>query len=61
MSRMIVRLALTALAVLCLATAAPTAEVMAQGKVKLEKARLVGSWGLVSISNTGADGKATQT
>lgn len=52
---------LVALAVLCMGIALATTGTMAAGNTKIDKAKLAGSWTLVSISNTGPDGKTVQT
>ena len=52
---------LAALAVLCVGIALATTGAMAAGNTKIDKAKLVGSWTLVSISNTGPDEKTVQT
>ena len=49
----------TMLAMLCIGIALSAAE--AAAKAKVSKAKLIGSWTLVSITNTSADGKTVQT
>ena len=51
----------TTLAMLCVGIALSTTGAMAAGTTKIDKAKLVGSWTLVSINNTTPDGKAVQT
>jgi hypothetical protein len=53
--------ALAVLAMLCVGIVASATEAAAQGKAKIDKAKLIGTWTLVSITNTGPDGKAQQT
>ncbi len=61
MTKIANRLGIAALVALFLAAGALAPAALAQAKVKLDKAKLVGSWTLVGISNTTPDGKTSQT
>jgi len=60
MNRMNKMLTVTTLAMLCIGIAVSTTGALAQAKAKISKARLVGSWTLVSIDNTLPDGKTVR-
>lgn len=60
MTKLTHKVGIAALAALCLAVTALAASV-AEAAAKLDKAKLVGSWTLVGITNTTPDGKTTQT
>jgi Lipocalin-like domain len=61
MNRMNRILSVTTLAVLCIGIAISATGAMAQGKSKVDKAKLVGAWTLVSIDNTMPDGKTIRS
>src|ERR1700719_4625387 len=48
------------IAMLCVSGTLALTHAMAQGTSKIDKAKLVGSWSLVSINNTLPDGKTMQ-
>ena len=53
-------LAISTMAMLCVGIALTAAGAMAQGMSKIDKTKLVGTWTVVSVTNTSADGKVTQ-
>jgi hypothetical protein len=54
------RRTVTTMAMLCVGIALTMTGAIAQGKSKIDKEKLVGSWTLVSITNTLSDGKSVQ-
>ena len=61
MNRTTKLLTVTTLAMLFIGIAMSTTGAMAQGKAKVDKTKLIGSWTLVLITNTNPDGKTVQS